>query len=418
MRRLGRGPSSRATSVQPRIPEALRRILTTVSAGIGLVLAVAVVVILTLANPPLALVALAVPPLVLGGVTFVRRWRGRPRPTQSQSRSETRILIPDGPYPSPPPNARRPASLSRSAPALVALGGVVLAVALTFLLVFRSPVLLSKVGANVPPPFPSGQATPGVYLSLPQTVTVTYTANVSAVGDHWRMHEEFVIPPASADRIDRIIVATTNKSNQAPSNQNVAPSLRPGDGIDGLPRRIPSEWVFEIKDGLQSYTRIREFPILATSIIPLSATDEFDLPELTVDPGIRLRIGAGSIATIKAPSHMIRRTYPPAEPRPIPDGLEEATVSLYGPSDRVLRIEAMSPIARNELGSRLVGFSFTGAALAAAGLAGTIATALMAFFVQERVKRWFARRGPKRRRPGAPKKKPVAAIPPSVMLAE
>jgi hypothetical protein len=394
------------------------RILTAVAAGIGLVLAIAVVVILTLANPPLALVALGVPPLVFGGLTFVRRWRHRPQPAQSQSGSGPQILIPDGPYPSHPAHGPSPAGRSRSASAVVALGGVVLAVALmsTFLLVFRSPVLLSKVGANVPPPVPSGQATPGIDLSLPQTVTVTYTANVSAVGDRWRMHEEFVIPPASADRIDRIIVATTNKSNAAPSNKSVAPSLRPGDGIEGLPQRIPSEWVFEVKDGLQSYTRDREFPVLANSIIPLSATDEFELPELTVDPGIRLRIGAGSIATVKAPSHMIRRIYPPAEPKPIPDGLEEATVSLYGPSDRVLRIEAMSPVARNELGSRLVGFSFTGAALAAAGLAGTIATALMAFFVQERVKRWFARRGPKRRRPGSSKKKPIAATPPPVTL--
>jgi hypothetical protein len=405
----------------------LGRMLTAVAAGLGLVLAIAIVAILTLANPPLALVALAVPPLVFGGVTYLRRWRARWRASQWRSdsdaqiaiprtyRSDSQILVGEGPHPSPPSYA--PRSAGRRIP-LVALAGVVLTLAVIWVsgLLLRGSVALSQVGANIPPPFPTGQATPGIDLSLPQTVTVTYTANVSAVGDRWTMHEEFVVPPASADRIDRIIIATTNKSNAAGSSQNVVPPLRPGDGIEGLPQRIPSEWVFEVKDGLQSYTRIREFPILANSIIPLSATDEFDLPELTVDPGIKLRIGAGSIATIKAPSHMIRRIYPPAEPKPIPDGMEEATVSLYGPSDQVLRIEAMSPVARNELGSRLVGFSFTGAALAVTGLAGTIATALMAFFVQERVKRWFTRRGPKRRRPGSPRKKPAAATPPPPVM--
>jgi hypothetical protein len=146
MRRLGPGQSSGATPERARIRAVVRRILTAVAAGIGLVLAIAVVVILTLANPPLALVALAVPPLVFGGVTFIRRWRHRPRPAQSQSGSGPQILIPDGPYPSPPANAPSPAGRLRSVRVVVALAGVVFAVALmsTFLLVLRSPVMLSK----------------------------------------------------------------------------------------------------------------------------------------------------------------------------------------------------------------------------------------------------------------------------------
>ena len=185
----------------------------------------------------------------------------------------------------------------------------------------------------------------------------------------------------------------------------------PGDGgateirgaaADGCARSAieGAGWAYAGDDtGRPTFTRSRQAPA-EVPWWPLSVTRSIDEPEVDLDT-LTLLAGEGSTATIIGPKRLVRASSPPASSTELlldPAGREAVEIPIGGRWSDGVRLELVSPVARNPVVAPLLSFSLWGSA-------NWIVLAFAAIF-QEQVrgvlKRWagaVGRLAPSRRQP-------------------